>query len=251
MSPASPGPRRNRDRSPAPRDPAETFRVVPGRPPASGLGSERDAGPESDESPSSRGRSPPEVSGSLPQSGKTTRERPPMPPPPLPLPGRPGAGRYRRRVGAAGRLGVRRISDARRRSGRLSPGLPGSAAEPGPTPDTAAAAETFRSRSSPPLPSPGGRRSGVRGRKDGPGPDGSAMRCGPAASRSAAVRSAGWCRGAESNRRHKDFQSSALPSELPRPGRRRRPGTERRQPVSFARRARRRRAEPRPARPPG
>ena len=26
-----------------------------------------------------------------------------------------------------------------------------------------------------------------------------------------------WCRGAESNHRHKDFQSSALPAELPRP----------------------------------
>jgi hypothetical protein len=25
-----------------------------------------------------------------------------------------------------------------------------------------------------------------------------------------------WCRGTESNRRHEDFQSSALPTELPR-----------------------------------
>ena len=25
-----------------------------------------------------------------------------------------------------------------------------------------------------------------------------------------------WCRGAESNRRHEDFQSTALPTELPR-----------------------------------
>ena len=27
-----------------------------------------------------------------------------------------------------------------------------------------------------------------------------------------------WCRGADSNRRHMDFQSIALPTELPRPG---------------------------------